>query len=556
MKKFGLFLVLIILFMCFGCEKEPNNNENGNEDKDVFKEITDTYEIRVGDTLDFNNLFSGKLDNFTLSTSSTTIKIENNVLTALEKGEANVVVSVGDKNKTLNITIKDKIEILCDDELEMYVSETVDFKCFLKGCTIDDLEIRTPNDSVTVINKDGNLRITGNIVGETKIILAALGYEKEVYVTVKDVKIEILNDSFTVDVLETLKLNIEYPKELFDEEMTVTIAKPGIFTIENDTIYPISEGKSRVKFEIGDLKKTIEVTVTVDPVKIITLLHQDTALMKKSIKLYGGTIEEQPLMGSVSRYMFDDLNLVEDIIQIYDNPYVGQVATREIVDYLDKKKNTEVAGAPRSGVKMTGILYITYHDTANVNAGADARANANWMVNQYSVTTTARSWHYTVDTNQVIHSVPDDEVTFQGDTYEAYTTSIGIETCVNKGANLDKVWHRMGKLCALLMTKYNIDINHIKQHYDWMGKECPHTLRANGLYPYAISLVEAELIVRKYLKNYNLEFESLSPEYLDNHGQIIKAPDSEITVSYKVHITNSSGYDEEVTLSTIVTPLK
>ena len=553
MRKFGLILVLVLLFMCFGCDKNPDDKKDN--EKDVFEGVTDTFEIRVGDTLDFGNLFKGKIENFTLTTTSTIVKIENNVLTALEKGNAQVEVSIGVKNKTLNITIKEKVQIYCDD-VEMYISETKELNYFLVGCTIDDLKISIPNDSVTIVNKDGNLRVTGNVIGETKIILSAFGYEKEVYVTVKDIKIEILNDSFTVDVLETLKLNIEYPKELFDEEMTISIAKTGIFTIENDTIYPISEGKSRVKFEIGDIKKTIEVTVTVDPVKIITLLHQDEALMKKSIKLYGGTIEEQPLMGSVSRYMFDDLNLVEDIIPIYDNPYIGQVATREIVDYLDKKKNTEVPGAPRTGVKMTGILYITYHDTANVNAGADARANANWMVNQYSVTTTARSWHYTVDTNQVIHSVPDDEITFQGDTYEAYTTSIGIETCVNKGANLDKVWHRMGKLCALLMAKYNIDINHIKQHYDWMGKECPHTLRANGLYPYAISLVEAELIVRKYLKNYNLEFESLSPEYLDNHGQIIKAPDSEINVSYKVHITNNSGYDEEVTLTTKVTPLK
>ena len=353
-----------------------------------------------------------------------------------------------------------------------------------------------------------------------------------------------------------MDLVLEYPETMIKkEEITLTIVREGYFTIEGLKVIPIKEGKSKVKIQAGDIKKTIEIEVVVDPVKIFTMLNQEEVIMRKVVKLYGSTIEEQPFMGSVSRYFFADLNLEEDIIPIYDNPYIGQVATREIVDYLDKKKNTSVPGAPRTGVKMTEILYITYHDTANANAGADAQANANWMVNQYSVTTTARSWHYTVDANKVIHSVPDNEITFQGDTYEAYTTSIGIETCVNKGTNLDKVWHRMGKLCAQLMIKYNIDVNHIKQHYDWMGKECPHTLRANGLYPYAISLVEGELLVKKYLSGYTITMESLSPEYLDNSGQIIKAPSEEIEVSYKVHITNESGYDKEVTLTSKVKPL-
>ena len=404
--------------------------------------------------------------------------------------------------------------------------------------------------------KDNYFEITGNKPGETRIILTSGSETKEVTIQVNEVEIKVLNESLNVDVFETLELQLDYPESMIKkEDITYTISREGYFTIDNDVVYPIKEGKSRVKIQAGDIKKTIEINVTVDPIKIIQMLHQEEAIMKKAIKLYGGTVEEQPLMGSVSRYMFDDLNLVEDIIPIYDNPYIGEVATREIVDYLDKKKNTSVAGAPRTGVKMTSILYITYHDTANVNAGADARANANWMVNQYSVTTTARSWHYTVDAKQVIHSVPDNEITFQGDTYEAYTTSIGIETCVNKGTNLDKVWHRMGKLCAKLMVKYDIDVNHIKQHYDWMGKECPHTLRANGLYPYAISLVEGELIVKKYLNDYTLTFESLSPEYLDNTGQIIKAPSEEINVSYKVTITNESGYNESITLTTKVKPL-
>ena len=553
MKRIIVLLLMLSLFFLIGCGEDDKGKDL---EKDVFESIEKTYETIEGSTLDFNELFKGKLENFTLSSSSSNIALENNVLSALNKGSAKILVEVGDKSVEITIDIKEKKEIKCED-FTLYKTETKELNVELKGIAFADLNAVANDSNISVEKKDGKLLVTGNNVGDSKIILSSGNVVKEVYVEIKDVEINVLNESLSVDILETLDLILDYPKEMIkDEDIEFTIAKQGIFTMEGRKIIPIAEGKSRIKIQAGDIKKTIEVSVTVDPVKIITMLNQEEPIMRKTLKLYGSTIEEQPLMGSVSLYMFDDLNLVEDIIPIYTNPYIGEVATRDIVNYLDKKKNTSVDGAPRTGVKMTSISYITYHDTANANAGADARANANWMVNTYSVTTTARSWHYTVDENQVIHSVPDDEITFQGDTYEAYTTSIGIETCVNKGANMDKIWHRMGKLCAKLMTKYDIDVNHIKQHYDWMGKECPHTLRANGLYPYAISLVEAELMVKKYLKDYTFEFESLNPEYVDNTGQVIKAPDSEMTVSYRVHITNESGYDETVTLTSKLKPLK
>ena len=553
MKKIILIFIFAFIFVIGGCkENQSNNNDVENEIKSQIDSIKLEYEIYEGETIEL----WGTIGELSFVSSSSFIEIKDNKVTGLSAGEAKVTVSDGTKEKELTIIVKEKKEFSCED-MSIYVGEKKKLDITVKGMSINDLTI-TPNDSNISIEKEGSTyQITGNKVGDSKIIISDGVTTKEVYVEIKEVEINVLNESLSVDVLDTLELRLDYPESMINEEdITFSIAKTGYFTIDGFTVHPIKEGKSRVKIQAGDVKKTIEISVTVDPIKIMTILNQEEALMIKTVKLYGSTIEEQSFMGSVSRYMFADLNLVEDIIPIYDNPYVGQVATREIVNYLDKKKNTTVDGAPRSGVKMTSISYITYHDTANANSGADARANANWMVNQYSVTTTARSWHYTVDAKQVIHSVPDDEITFQGDTYEAYTTSIGIETCVNKGTNLDKVWHRMGKLCAKLMIMYDIDVAHIKQHYDWMGKECPHTLRANGLYPYAISLVEGELLVKKYLNDYTITMESLSPEYLDNTGQIIKAPTTEITVSYKVHITNSTGYDEEVVLTTKVGPLK
>ena len=558
MKKIIYVFLIAIAMLFFTACSSNNNNNNDNKDEDIFKDIPKTIEIYEDTFFDFNMSFNDLFKDFSVSSDSPLVLISNKLLLAKEAGEAVVTITCGDKSTNITVTIKPKNYFFCKD-MSIYLTETKEIDFELDGCKLSDLTLTPSDDNVEITSKDGKYYVTGKNVGTSKITVTNQVFTKEMYVEVKEVVIDVKNETLTVDVLDTLELELDYPKSIINEEdITYTISKEKILKIEGTTVYPLKEGKTRVKIEAGEYKKTIEITVTVDPIRIFTLLNQEQVLMLKSIKLYGSNPEyvEQPFMGSVSRYMFGDLNLVEDIIQLYDNPYKGQVATREIVNYLDKKKNTSVDGAPRSGVKMTSISYITYHDTGNNAAGANARSNANWMVNQYSVTTTARSWHYTVDENQVIHSVPDDEITFQGDTYEAYTTSIGIETCVNSGANMDKVWHRMGKLCAKLMSKYDIDVKHIKQHYDWMGKECPQTLRRNGLYPYAISFVEGELLVKKYLSDYTITFESLSPEYLDNTGQIIKAPDSEIEVSYKLHITNNNGYDEEVTLTSKVSPLK
>ena len=45
-------------------------------------------------------------------------------------------------------------------------------------------------------------------------------------------------------------------------------------------------------------------------------------------------------------------------------------------------------------------------------------------------------------------------------------------------------------------------------------------------------------------------------EYVDETGQVIKAPTEEIMVGYKVTISNDSGYNESVILYTTISPLK
>ena len=592
MKK-GLFLfVLLISIFFLGCggsqeidKPTPIDNEDNPKpvdttpteptepttdplEVDPFLGFQTEFSLFVGEKIDFNELYSGKLSSFEVTVSNNNLVVKDKVVEAVREGNTKVVIACGDDILVINVTISLKKDIdildsrLIDGCFEIFLGEEAYLPIVLYNCKPDVLDITKDNDNISL---NGDL-IKGLALGETKVTVKLEDKSIVIIVLVKPLKVIVLNEDFTLDCMETLRINLYYPKNLVDEsEINYYLFKTGIIEIKDNTIYPIKEGKVRVRVQIGDDKDTgtvFEVNVTVDPIAILTSFHQERAKMISELRLYGEDSNgnpayvTQPLMGSVSYYFFGELNLIEQIIDIYDNPYVGMVATPEIINQIDKKKNKECPGYPRSGVLLTGINYITYHDTGNFNPGAKSQSNANWMTNSYSIAATARSWHYTVDEDQVIHSIPDNEVTFQGDHYTAYTESIGIETCVNQGANLDKVWHRMGKLCARLMSKYSIDIYHIKQHYDWMGKNCPQTLRMNNLYSYALTMIKAELAVKKYLSDYKIQFESLNPEYVDSTGQIIKAPTEEITVGYRLTITNSNGYNESVVLYTIISPLK
>lgn len=477
------------------------------------------------------------------------LKVDGNKVVGLKPGTAVVKITYNSLELNVTVNVEEGVNFEVND-MELYIGESKDLDInIIKGDSWDIKDIIvTPLENNVEYN---NGKITGNVVGETIVKVKLGNMEKEFKVVVNRLQIKVLNESLDIDFLDKLTLEIEYP-EFLNDELTYKVGKTSVLKVENNTIIPLSEGKTQIIISLKnnpDVKKVITVNVTVDPIKIIELLHQEEVLMKKEVSTYGSVVRYQSVMGSVSRYLFDELVIEENIISVTDNPYVGQKATPEILKELDETQK------PRTGVLLEEIKYITYHDTGNNNAGADAKMHANYMVSSGSLQYRARSWHYTVDSGTIIHHVPDNEVAWQGDEYDAYAKSIGIETCVNFGSNLHLVWQRMGKLCAMLISKYGLDISSIKQHYDWNQKNCPQTLRRNNLYSYAISLVEGELLARMALKGYEIKFKSLNPEYLNDKGCIIKAPESPIKVGYEVTITSSKGYNQTTTLYSVLNTL-
>lgn len=131
---------------------------------------------------------------------------------------------------------------------------------------------------------------------------------------------------------------------------------------------------------------------------------------------------------------------------------------------------------PRPGAGNT-MEYITIHETANRNEGANARAHAKYL-NSLDERT---SWHYTVDDTSIFRHIPDCEKSYHTSNRTANESSIAIELCVNRDGDFEKTCKNAIWLVRELRQKYGIPPENIRTHRDWTGKTCPATLLKDGL---------------------------------------------------------------------------
>lgn len=123
------------------------------------------------------------------------------------------------------------------------------------------------------------------------------------------------------------------------------------------------------------------------------------------------------------------------------------------------------------------IKYIVIHETDNFEKGVGARNHATYLKNNNDSST---SWHYTVDDHEIFHHIPDNEIAHHAGDKEGNTYGIGIELCVNKDGNFDKTFDNGAKLVAYLLKAYNLNIDAIKTHHDFTGKDCPNNILKNN----------------------------------------------------------------------------
>ncbi len=134
------------------------------------------------------------------------------------------------------------------------------------------------------------------------------------------------------------------------------------------------------------------------------------------------------------------------------------------------------------------IKYIVIHETGNPSSTANAPAHNHYLECDGDGST---AWHYTVDENIAYHHIPDDEIAYHAGKGNRF--GIGIELCVNQGGDFEKTFRNGARLTAKLIKTYGLSAGSVKQHADFMDKNCPENIRNDGRWTEFLSLVKTYL---------------------------------------------------------------
>lgn len=123
--------------------------------------------------------------------------------------------------------------------------------------------------------------------------------------------------------------------------------------------------------------------------------------------------------------------------------------------------------------------WLTIHETANRNRGANAAAHANL---QSRPNPSPVSWHWQVDDMEAVQSFTHDwQLYHAGDgAGNGNKHSIAIETCIHDGNDWASTKANLIALAIKICRDEGIPIERVVQHNHWSGKNCPTILRSNG----------------------------------------------------------------------------
>lgn len=572
-KKWPLLLGLALIFVfglgLSGCDKKPDDNPDDDDPivtPPTLELAAAVFTLEFDGTATIVPIIGNTTEVLEVAYSiadPTIISITGNVITALKTGTTAVTASlVGHPDITvaMSVTVK-AFPLAISGESEVYVDETITLGAFDRNNPQSAVVFWESNDiGIATVNQNGV--VTGVSEGVVNIKISSFitnhSIEKEITVLVPDATGIELNteQAGPFKTFSTTNLEAHVFPSGADQEVVWSSENEEIATVDDTgKVTLLRSGTVTINATAKTnsmIKGNISITVEPDPVALLRSLNVDNPIVQY-VTTYGNTELQQWVYGSVSKYYPGPLNLKVNLMPVGTNLiakftysagpniYQGQYFSSAIRAIIDER-------VTRSGLLKTSISNIIYHDTGNNTAGATAAMHATYIAGEANLNYRARSWHYTVDDEEVIQHLPDNEVAWQGDTDAAYGTTIGIETCVDFGSDLYLTWHRTAKLMAGLLVKYNLKVSAVKQHYDYSQKDCPRTLRHSNLYGNAIDLITAEYLVLTELDGYTVTFVSNNPEYVNDLGRIVNLPAVATRVSYTVHITNQSGYDAQVIL--------
>ena len=172
----------------------------------------------------------------------------------------------------------------------------------------------------------------------------------------------------------------------------------------------------------------------------------------------------------------------------------GEMLTlRECLIPAERNNRPEIALKP---------TYITIHETANTNAGADAEAHCRYIRSDAAALRPA-SWHVTVDDHSGYQHLPYNEVAWHagdGSNGTGNRSSLSIELCVNRDGNWQRTMENAATVVRGWMDSYSIPIQNVVQHNHWSDTSCPAKMRA-GSWPTFLAMLQDDpqpLVVNGY----------------------------------------------------------
>lgn len=121
--------------------------------------------------------------------------------------------------------------------------------------------------------------------------------------------------------------------------------------------------------------------------------------------------------------------------------------------------------------------------------------------------------------------------------------SVGIESCITKDTDLYYTWQKTAKLVARLLDQNNLTLDDVKQHHYFSGKNCPQTMRMNGMWSHFMKLVAFEKAMLEFQKEgYQIEL-ICTDERVSKNGRIINT-ESLDEISYVIRTTKDNIVEE------------
>jgi hypothetical protein len=138
----------------------------------------------------------------------------------------------------------------------------------------------------------------------------------------------------------------------------------------------------------------------------------------------------------------------------------------------------------RSGYPMRP-QFVTIHETANENPGANAEAHRRFV--HAGGGPEGVSFHFVVDDREVVQLLPTLENGWHagdGPNGTGNRASIGIELCINSDGDWERTQANGALLTAAIVRAFGLSLNAVVPHQHWSGKFCPRRILTQGFQSY------------------------------------------------------------------------